>query len=234
MIENIYINNQKVAFDQVNEDVKVILNDFQKQGIYIYNINKIEYIDEVKNIEKTFTVRVLKDEPIINITEEKSENFTLNIDFMDNDFSVRDLYFEVYYDDELQEILHSYLNDFKYKVGNIQKDKKITINGYINYDIGNGELKKVEVLKSSFYIDESSYELLNIQRVDNQIKLEVMTNNKALTINELEVNNQSFSTKYQTTVDYQPLYISLILSGIITIIGGALIYYFKVFKKKRK
>ena len=234
MIENIYINNQKVAFDQVNEDVKVILNDFQKHGIYIYNINKIEYIDEVKNIEKTFTVRVLKDEPIINITEEKSENFTLNIDFMDNDFSVRDLYFEVYYDDELQEILHSYLNDFKYKVGNIQKDKKITINGYIDYDIGNGELKKVEVLKSSFYIDESSYELLNIQRVDNQIKLEVMTNNKALTINELEVNNQSFSTKYQTTVDYQPLYISLILSAIITIIGGALIYYFKVFKKKRK
>ena len=61
-----------------------------------------------------------------------------------------------------------------------------------------------------------------------------MTNNKALTINELEVNNQSFSTKYQTTVNYQPLYISLVLSGIIIIIGGALIYYFKVFKKKRK
>jgi hypothetical protein len=61
-----------------------------------------------------------------------------------------------------------------------------------------------------------------------------MTNNKALTINELEVNNQSFSTKYQTIVNYQPLYISLVLSGIIIIIGGALIYYFKVFKKKRK
>ena len=61
-----------------------------------------------------------------------------------------------------------------------------------------------------------------------------MTNNKALTINELEVNNQSFSTKYQTIVNYQPLYISLVLSGIITIIGGAFIYYFKVFKKKRK
>lgn len=234
LVENIYLNNQKVDFEQVNEDVKVILNDFQNQGIYIYNINKIEYFDEVKNIEKTFTVRVLKDEPIINITEEKNENFTLNIDFIDYDYSVRDLFFEVYYDDELQEILHSYLNDFEYKVGNIQKDKKITINGYICYDIGNGELKKVEVLKSSFYIDESVYELLHVKRVDNQIKLEVMTNNKSLTINELEVNNQSFSTKYQTTVNYQPLYISLVLSGIIIIIGGALIYYFKVFKKKRK
>ena len=234
LVENIYINNQKVVFEQVNEDIKVTLNDFQNHGIYSYNINKIEYIDEIKNIEKTFTVRVLKDEPIINITEEKNENFTLNINFIDSDYSVRDLFFEVYYDDELQEILHSYLNDFEYKVGNIQKDKKITINGYIYYDIGNGDLKKVEVLKSSFYIDESDYELLHVKRVDNQIKLEVMTNNKALTINELEVNNQSFSTKYQTIVNYQPLYISLVLSGIITIIGSALIYYFKVFKKKRK
>ena len=42
---------------------------------------------------------------------------------IDLDFSVRDLYFEVYYDDELQEIIHSYLNDLEYKVGNIQKDK---------------------------------------------------------------------------------------------------------------
>lgn len=234
MVENIYINNQKVAFEQVDEDVKVILNDFQKQGIYHYQINKIEYIDDVKNIEKTFTVRVLRDEPIINIAEEKSENFTINIDFIDLDFSVRDLYFEVYYDDELQEIIHSYLNDLEYKVGNIQKDKKITINGYINYDVGNGELKKVEVLKSSFYIDESDYELLHIKRVDNQIKLQVMTNNKAITINELQVNNHNFSTKYQTTVNYQPLYISLILSGIIIIIGGALVYYFKVFKQKKK
>jgi hypothetical protein len=53
-------------------------------------------------------------------------------------------------------------------------------------------------------------------------------------VNEIAVIEDAFSTKYQTTVNYQPLYISLVLSGIITIIGGALIYYFKVFKKKRK
>ena len=143
------------------------------------------------------------------------------------------LVFEVYYDGNLKEILHSYLGDLKYIVGNIRKDKMITINGYLLYDIGDGELKKVEILKSSFYIDDAEYELLDISRVENQIKMEIKTNNKVLQIDELEVKNLSFKTKYQTSINYKPLYISLIVSGIITMVGVILVSYYRKNKKRK-
>lgn len=232
-IEKVYINNQEVLFKQENELVKVVLDSFNETGVYEYKIDKIECRNEVIEINEKFTVKVLKEEPQVNIKEQSSKDFTVTIDFYDPDLSVKDLVFEVYKGDNLEEICHTYLNDFSYKVGNIQKDKNITVRSFLVYDIGDGELKYLEILDSSFFINVDEYELFNLTREDNQITMVVKTNNPKLNISKLIINDVDFQGKYQTSINYQPLYISIIISVIVILIGGGFIYYFKVFKKKK-
>lgn len=232
-IKEIYINEQSTPFTVEDNQVVVELNDFSEKGVYQYLINKIVYQDEELEINKKISVKVLKETPKVQIKEQEEENFSLDINLIDNDKAIKDLTFEIYEQDKLLEIQHTYLKEYNLFVGNIYKDKKYKIKAFLIYDLGNKELKKTEIFTTILNFKEGNYELgkVDISENHSQIKLKLSTNNSNLTIDTLMIGTTELKEKYQIVSDYSPIYISLGISVIIVIIGGGYYYYKKQHKK---
>lgn len=233
-VQEVYINNESVPFTIDNNQVVVELNNFNKMGIYQYTINKLVYQTREFKIDKHISVKVLKQSPVIQIKEAEQENLSLILNIDDPDKTLKDLVFEIYEEDKLWDVYHTYLKNYTLKLGNIQKDKKYNIKGFLVYDIGNGIMHKQQISDSILKFNMSAYNLGTVATNTNvdEIIIDLFTNDVNITIDKLLIGDVELKDKYQVVTDYLPVYISVGISIIIVIIGGGY-YFFKKQQQKR-
>ncbi len=231
-LQEVYINNESVPFTIEDNQVIVELNNFNQRGVYQYTINKLVYQTKEFKIDKYISVKVLKQSPAIQIKEIEQDYLSLDLSINDLDKALKDLVFEVYEEDKLWNIYHTYLKNYHLKLGNIQKDKKYNIKGFLVYDIGNGIMHKYQISDAILKFNKTDYDLVKVTvngAIDN-IVVEVFTNNIDVTIDKLLIGEVELKDKYQVVTDYLPIYISIGISIIIVIIGVG--YY--IFKKNQR
>ena len=231
-IKEIYVDGESMNFETNNEGVFLKLKKFDVPGMHKVTIDKIVYEKEVYEVNKTLLVKVLKDVPVIGIKEEDSKNLKIILDIKDIDRSLENIKFVVYDKDT---IVETYYLDFlktAILVGNIQKDKEYTIKGYLVYDVGIGELIEQEFFDSSFVINMDEYLIMEAGIEEEEIGLNIYTDNPNINILKLKVGSTDLKDKYQTINNYTPVYISIALSLFVVSIGAG--YYFYLKRKVKK
>ncbi len=233
LVEDIYVNGEKGTFEITEQGIDIKLTSFDKPGLYPITIDKIVYQDDIYELNKTYLIRVLKEAPIVNIKEEKSENLKISLDVKDEDKSLENLKFVVYDNEGISEVYYLDYNNINISLGNIQKDKEYKIKGFFIYDQGFGTLKEEEFFDSSFKINMDEYLIIaaDVDKETSDITVEFFTNNPQLNIVKLKVGNTDLKEKYQIINNYTPLYISI---GLSVLVGGMAVCYYFYHKRKMK
>lgn len=233
LVEDIYVNGEKGTFEITEQGIDIKLTSFDKPGLYPITIDKIVYQDDIYELNKTYLIRVLKEAPIVNIIEEKSENLKISLDVKDEDKSLENLKFVVYDNEGISEVYYLDYNNINISLGNIQKDKEYKIKGFFIYDQGLGTLKEEEFFDSSFKINMDEYLIIaaDVDKETSDITVEFFTNNPQLNIVKLKVGNTDLKEKYQIINNYTPLYISI---GLSVLVGGIAVCYYFYHKRKMK
>ena len=231
-VKEVYINEQLTNFENVEEGVEIKVSSFNKAGMHALKINRIVYVDETYEVDKTILVRVLKEAPKIDIMEDKSDNLTLNMHILDLDHSLENIKFIVYHKEEkVGEYFVDFMGGSINDIGNIPKDKEFQIKGFLQYDEGEGVINEVEFLDFVVNLEDLNNQLITWEVLDNyqSINIRIHTDDANLVINKLKVGDKEIGSKYQVVNNYKPLYISLILSGIVLVSAG--IYF--IYKRKK-
>ena len=231
-VKEVYINEQLTNFENVEEGVEIKVSSFNKAGMHALKINRIVYVDETYEVDKTILVRVLKEAPKIDIMEDKSDNLTLNMHILDLDHSLENIKFIVYHKEEkVGEYFVDFMGGNINDIGNIPKDKEFQIKGFLQYDEGEGVINEVEFLDFVVNLEDPNNQLITWEVLDNyqSINIRIHTDDANLVINKLKVGDKEIGSKYQVVNNYKPLYISLILSGIVLVSAG--IYF--IYKRKK-
>ena len=233
-LEDIYVNGEKTKLQIDEQGLYLVLNDFNKSGIYPF---KISLEADAKN-SKNILVRVLKDVPNVNIKEENSSHFKMILDIKDEDKAIENLKFVVLEkENNLEKIVETQYFDFlktDIKIGNIQKDKEYILKGYFLYDQGLGEITEQEFLNYCFNNESEEYLVLDMDIGNSfaEIEVNLYTNDPNIKVLNLKVKETELRDKYQVINNYTPIYVSVTLS--LVVVGIMFGYYFYHKRKQKK
>ncbi|MBQ3001490.1 MAG: hypothetical protein IJD76_03320 [Bacilli bacterium] len=194
-------------------------------------INEIEY-----QINQNIKVNVLKQAPSIEIFEEYDSILNLKMDVSDYDNSIVNVSFKIFDGTRLIEEYNIYEGSREIKLENINPLKLYTIKGYLNYQLGDNQIRSYEYFSYEGTINKKSIKLLSVEvqynnGTVNLINTKMYTDTTRLKHQSMIVDNVDLSSKYQQTFNYK----RIIIAGCLTLViasAGVLIVYLKRRKKK--
>lgn len=229
-VEDIIINNESYRnFRLVNDILEIEISPNESDKIHNYSLDKIIYVDgTVDYINKIFNVKVNKEDVLFNISESLIDgSLNLDIDVIDKTKNIKDVYFEVYENNELVENLSTFIKDKKGVFSSLTGEitLKIFVNTYTSKDIllftYKGDFNKVLDLNYDiiFSIEDGVIKNINISTYLNN---ENMKHKEISLLGEVKEN---LIEKYQVEKNNTVIYVSIVLS--IVIIGVFIVLLIK-------
>lgn len=232
-IESVIVNGQEIRnFRLVNDMNYLVLTASKNQNITNYVVEKINYSDgKVELINTSIIIKTLYDEITFNIYEHSENGYlTLDIDTIDKTKNIKDVYLEIYQQNELVETINTYILDSNFILDNYLEDitiklkvdtldnKTYTLFTYV------GNIKKLTPIEGNIkFIIEEGY--------ITQIKFQLNLSSHNLIHHKIllsDTPNSELVSKYQVTKSKIIIYLSIALGVVIIIVSIILI------KRKKK
>ena len=225
-LEAVYLDSGETPFIVDGNILKVY---YEAQSSF--SIETLELVKIVKSgveieVHKQFSVKTLRHTPHLAIKEQESMSPAFVIKVDDPDQSIRSI--------ELQMgdvKLFNFLQNEAMNLGDI-KNKDLPLYVYINYDLGDGIIQRKKVLYLDAKYQNGEVLSLNYQFVGSKMDtINLDVNLKSIKeLRQLSVNSENLALNYQTAVNYQNVWISVMISGMVIIL---IIIYLVIRKRQR-
>ncbi len=232
-ITNIIINDEDFPFSFNNNRVTIKLKQYEP-GIYDYCLNKIIYINEsnnkeyVEEINKTFKLKVLNNNLILNNTFDKDGDeyhFISNVE--NNKEGIR--YLKFILDGQNEEVCYvSFADENVNLLFNSDLSGLQLIRCYLIYDVGKKYYEEQLLFSFEYLFSNTNYlGTLNVDSNNNEISLIDLKFNNNKQLKNIKIDNS-------VVYEYQEInYLSSIITGLVIVM---IMYgiYFVIIKKKQK